>query len=79
VVGGGQAAGWYSLMSPVQVVCRWIGWPGADRRDGAPVWCSLSEGAVGAVGVVVLDVVVEEAAELLLGPNEGVVEEFVAD
>ena len=23
-----QAAGWYSLMSPAQVVCRWIGWPG---------------------------------------------------
>ena len=23
-----QAAGWYWLMSPAQVVCRWIGWPG---------------------------------------------------
>ena len=75
----GQAAGRYSLMSPAQVVCRWIGWPGPIAATVGPSGCSLAEGAVRPVGVVVLDVVVEEAAELVLVPDEGAVEEFVAD
>ena len=34
---------------------------------------------MGPIGVVLLDVVVEEVAELSLVPDEGAVEEFVAD
>ena len=41
--------------------------------------CSLVEALVWAVVVVVLDEVVEESVELLLVPDEGAVEEFVAD
>jgi hypothetical protein len=38
-VGGfGQAAGRYSLMSPAQVVCRWIGRPGPITATGG---CSV--------------------------------------
>jgi hypothetical protein len=39
----------------------------------------LVEGAVGAVGLVVLDVLLEEPVELSLVPNEGAVKELVAD
>ncbi len=43
------------------------------------VGCSLVESAVGSVGVVVLDVVVEKPFELVFVPDDGAVEEFVAE
>ena len=41
--------------------------------------CSLVEAPVGAVLVVVLDEVLEKALELVLVPDQGAVQEFVAD
>jgi hypothetical protein len=41
-------------------------------------WGSLAEGSVGPVGVVVVDVVDDEAFELTLVPDDGAVEELAA-
>ena len=49
------------------------------RRCTVVGGCSLAEVAVGWVFVAVLDEVVEESLELVLVPDQGAVEEFVAD
>jgi hypothetical protein len=46
--------------------------------DVAIVWCALTETAVGSVGVVVRDVLVEEPFELGVVPDEGAVAELAA-
>ena len=48
------------------------------HRRVAVSWGSLIEGAVGPVGVVVVDVVGDEAFELVLVPDDGAVEEFAS-
>lgn len=75
-----QAAVRYSLMSPAQVVRRSTLRPkaGSMTAPASSFGGVLVEGAVGAVGVVVVDVVGEEAAELAFVPDEGAVEELVA-
>ena len=49
------------------------------RRVTVVGGCSLAEASVGPVLVVVLEEVVEESAELAVVPDQGAVEEFVAD
>ena len=75
-----QAARRYSLMSPAQVVVRWIGQPSSITV--ASCWwrgCSLGEASVGPVLVVVRDEFIEEALELALVPDQGPVQQFVAN
>ena len=78
LVGRGQAAGRWSLMSPAQVVVCWICWPSSFTDASA-----LSVGARwlrlrwGRCLFVVVDEV-EEPGGLVLVPDQGAVEEFVA-
>ena len=65
-------------MSPPQVGCRRIGWPGRYATTSAIVGCALAEAAVGPVCVVVLDVLAQEPFELSAVPDEGAVEELAA-
>jgi hypothetical protein len=50
----------------------------AKRVDFGRVWCSLAEGAVGSVLVVVDDVVIEAPFELAVVPDQGPVEQFAS-
>ena len=51
----------------------------ADRCDVVTVvGCALVQAAVGSMGVVVLEFLVEQQAQLLFVPDDGSVEEFVA-
>lgn len=55
----------------------WLAWP--DRGDVfGVVWCSLVDSAVGPTGVLVLDVVLEQSSELAFVPDDGSVQEFMA-
>jgi len=51
---------------------------GPVRDDVAIVRRALTKGAVGAVGVVVLDVLVQQLFELSVVPDEGAVAEFAS-
>ena len=42
-------------------------------------WWSLVQGAVGAMGVVVVDVLDDQRSELVFIPDQGPVQEFVAN
>ena len=50
----------------------------AKRVDFGQVWCSLAEGAVGSVLVVVDDVVIEAPFELAVVADQGPVEQFAS-
>ncbi len=42
------------------------------------VWCSLVDASVGSIGVVVLDVLVEQSSELAFVPDDRPVQELMA-
>ncbi len=79
----GQAAFLYSLMRPSHRLVR------TTRSGGSGAVCglvgvagrgwSLVEGSVGPVGVVVRDVVDDEAFELSLVPDDGAVEQLASE
>ena len=54
-----------------------LAWPIVDDVVGV-VGCALVEAAVGSVGVVVLEVLVEQSSELAFVPDDRAVEELVA-
>jgi len=54
-----------------------VAWPDRDEVAGV-VGCSLPDSAMGSLGVVVLDVFLEQLPELAFVPDDGSVQEFVA-
>ena len=74
----GQAACRYSWMRPLHRAfgCYWAA--SSERCRWRLRRRLLAEGAVGAVLVVVLEVVDDEPAELILVPDDGPVEQFAA-
>ena len=67
-------------MSAAQVMVHRIGMRARSRGFSASsVGCSLAQASVGSVLVVILDEVVEKPTELALIPDQGLVQQFVAD